>query len=96
VFLRDSTWSFAFGGISAADLLGVYVFKPLSAINASLLGTQRLEMLQLRLSQQLITCAQHEKLERRIECQTLVWDSIQKELSLLANAGMVPSREPNS
>ncbi len=96
VFLRNSTWSFAFGGISAADLLGVYVFKPLSAINASLLGTQRLEMLQLRLSQQLSTCAQHEKLERRIECQTVVWESIQRELAILAGASVTPSTEPTS
>jgi hypothetical protein len=91
VFLRNSIWSVVFGGVSVADLLGIYVWKPLSVINASLLATQRLEMLQLRLSQQLSTCAQHRNLEERITCQTVVWESIQKELAILAATGVSSS-----
>jgi hypothetical protein len=83
VVLQKSIWSIAFGGVSAADLLGLYVFKPLSAMNASLVGTQRLEMLQLQLSQQLSSCEQLPSLEERIKCQATVWDTIQQQLAKL-------------
>ena len=36
----------------------------------------------------------HEKLERRIECQPLVWERIQRELAILAGGGMTPSTGP--
>lgn len=85
IFLRSNLWASIFGGVSAADVIGLMVFKPLTAINSALIGTQRLELIQLRLSQQLQTCAEHVQLQRRIECQGLVWDTIQKELALLAD-----------
>ena len=84
IFLHNNIWASVFGGVSAADVIGLLVFKPLTAINAALIGTQRLEMLQLRLSQQLDSCGQHSRLDERIKCQTAVWDTIQRELGLLA------------
>jgi hypothetical protein len=84
IFLHNNIWASVFGGVSAADVIGLLVFKPLTAINTALIGTQRLEMLQLRLSQQLDACALHERLDARIECQSAVWDTIQRELGLLA------------
>jgi hypothetical protein len=92
VFIQKAIWSLAFGGLSVADLIGVYVFKPLSAINAALIGATRLDTLQLRLNQQLSQCAGHDDLEARIRCQTAVWDVIQHELSILASSQ--PQKEP--
>ena len=83
LFLRNAVWSLVFGGISAADVIGAYIFKPLSAINAALVTATRLDALQLRLSQQLTQCAQHKNLEERILCQTKVWEAIQRELAII-------------
>lgn len=85
IFMRSNLWASIFGGVSAADVISLMVFKPLTAINSALIGTQRLEMIQLRLSQQLQACEEHQQLQQRIDCQTLVWDTIQKELSLLSD-----------
>jgi hypothetical protein len=92
LFLRNNIWASVFGGISAADVVGLVVFKPLTAINSALVGTQRLELIQLRLSQQLQACGQHEELQQRIACQTLVWDTIQKELALLSDSPSSPKK----
>jgi hypothetical protein len=83
VFLKNSIWALALGGVSAADAIGVYVYKPLAAINEALIGATRLDALQLRLSEQLSQCAQHSDLEARIRCQTNVWDAIQHELGII-------------
>ena len=93
LFLRNNIWASVFGGISAADVIALMVFKPLTAINSALIGAQRLEMIQLRLSQQLQACTEHEKLQQRIKCQTIVWDTIQKELALL---GATPAPQSKS
>jgi hypothetical protein len=91
VFVGNNIWATVFGGISAADVIGLLVFKPLTAINSALIGTQRLEMLHLRLRQQLDLCAQHKRLHERIQCQTLVWESIQQDLAALAGTVAPPS-----
>ncbi len=57
--LGKSTWATAFGGISAADLIGVYAFKPLTAINAALVSATRLDNMQLRLKTQLEQCSKY-------------------------------------
>ena len=63
LFFKSAIWALVFGGISATDVIGVYAFKPLSAINDALDGTTRLDTLQLRLSEQLSQCAQYPNLE---------------------------------
>jgi len=84
VFLRQNTWALAFGGVTVADLLGVYVFKPLKVINASLVATQRLDSIHLRLHKQLPECDQLETPKERLQCQTELWKSIESELASLA------------
>jgi hypothetical protein len=83
LFLKNSIWAIVFGGISAADAVGVYVYKPLTTINEALVGTTRLDTIQLRLNQQLVQCSEYTNLQDRINCQTNVWDAIQRELSAL-------------
>jgi len=92
VFLHNNIWATVFGGVSTADVIGLWALKPLTAINHSLVETQRLEMLQLRLSQQLDECSHHDTLEERIKCQTVVWDTIQKELAILAGPSEIRSK----
>jgi len=85
VFLQRNIWAAAFGGVAAADMIGLYVFKPLTAINSAIVGSQRLAAVHLRLLEQLNTCNQFENLKERIDCQTTVWDTVQKELAALSN-----------
>jgi hypothetical protein len=84
VFFEKTIWALAFGGISVGDVIGAYALKPLTAINAAVIATQRLETIHLRLSEQLKLCAEHANLDDRIRCQTTVWETIQKDLSTLA------------
>lgn len=86
IFLNKGIWALAFGGVSVADLIGVYAFKPLTAINSALVGTQRLDSVYLRLQEQLKACAEHTDLQERIRCQTIVWEAMQRELATLAGA----------
>lgn len=84
VFFEKTIWTLVFGGMSVADVIGVYALKPLTAINAAVIATQRLEAIHLRLSEQLKVCAEHEKLDDKIKCQTTVWEAIEHDLSTLA------------
>jgi hypothetical protein len=81
--LGKSTWATAFGGISAADLIGVYAFKPLAAINAALVSATRLDNMQLRLKTQLEQCSKYSSVAAKVSCQNGVWEAIQKELASL-------------
>ncbi len=76
----NSSWILVFGGVSAADILGVLAFKPLKEIHKALIATQRLDILHLSLQKQLELCDQHKDLEDRFRCQTKVWEAIQAEL----------------
>jgi hypothetical protein len=84
---NKNAWGLAFGGISGADLIGIYLFKPLTAINSALVATQRLDALHLRVHEQLKTCVEYSDLDARIRCQTQVWEAMQKELAVLAGKG---------
>ena len=84
VVFKEATWALAFAGISVADLLGTYVYKPLDAVNAAVIATQRLDTIHLRLREQLNLCMQHPNLKDRIDCQTDVWQAIQKDLATLS------------
>ena len=82
--LGKPSWATAFGGISAADLIGLYAFKPLVAMNSALVSATRLDNMQLRLKTQLDQCSKYSNLEDKLRYQTGVWDTIQKELASLA------------
>jgi hypothetical protein len=84
VFFEKAIWALVFGGLSVGDVIGAYALKPLTAINAAIISTQRLEAIHLRLSEQLKACADHSNLNERIKCQTAVWEAIQHDLSTLA------------
>lgn len=81
--LGKSSWAAAFGGISAADILGIYAFKPLRVINRALVSSQRLDAVHLRLKEQLDSCRQLDTMEERIKCQTKTWEAIEKQLAAL-------------
>jgi hypothetical protein len=82
--LGKPSWATAFGGISAADLIGLYAFKPLVAMNSALVSATRLDNMQLRLKTQLEQCSKYSNLDDKLRCQAGVWDTIQKELASLA------------
>ena len=84
-FLKSGLWATVFGGVAAADILGIYVWKPVQAINSALVATQRLEGIYLRVSEQIQSCKSHQDLSIRITCQESVWDVMQRELALLHN-----------
>jgi hypothetical protein len=81
--LGKPSWATAFGGISGADLLGLYAFKPLVAINSALVSATRLDNMQLRLKTQLEQCGKYLNVDDRLHCQTAIWEAIQKELASL-------------
>ena len=84
VVFRQPSWSLIFAGVSAADIIGIYVYKPLDAVNAAIVATQRLDAINLRLREQLNLCLQYTELRDRIECQTKLWEAVQDELAALA------------
>jgi hypothetical protein len=83
LILGKAAWATAFGGISAADLIGLYAFKPLTAMNSALVSATRLDNMQLRLKMQLEQCDKYANIEDRLRCQTGVWEAVQKELESL-------------
>ena len=86
-FFQQNAWATAFGGIAVADLIGVYVFKPLDAINSAMVASQRLDALSLRMHDQLKACDEYTSIKERIECQSAIWEKIQQELSSLSGRG---------
>src|SRR2546423_10277459 len=82
--LHEGLWSIMFGGLSAGDLIGVYIFKPLQAAQSALISSQRLDMMHLMFNQQVQSCAQYKSLEDKISCQGKLWTRINDELSALA------------
>jgi hypothetical protein len=66
------SWATAFGGISSADLIGLYVFKPLIALIPPLASATRLNNMQLRLKNQLEQCSKYSNVEDKLRCQTAV------------------------
>jgi hypothetical protein len=75
-----------FGGVSVADLIGVYAFKPLAEISSSVIASQRLEIIHMRLLSQLRTCAEQVDPEKRRRCQTGVWNAIQKDIAAMSSS----------
>ena len=84
--MGHAAWTAAFGGVSGASLLGVYVYKPLAAINEAVVASQRMEIINARLASQLKTCAQYHDMDKRIKCQDAVWKAVQKEMSAMSAA----------
>jgi len=79
-------WSAAFGGVSVASLLGTYAYKPLTAISEAAVASQRLEIIHARLANQLKSCTEQSDLQKRIRCQTQVWNTIQKEIAAMSTS----------
>jgi hypothetical protein len=82
--MGHAAWSATFGGVSGASLLGIYAYKPLAAISEAVVASQRLEIINARLANQLMECAQQADLDKRIRCQDAVWDAVQKEISAMS------------
>jgi hypothetical protein len=66
-----------------ADLLFAYAYKPLGRMQNATIAVALLEASHLRLHQQLVECAGHGGLDKRMECQGRVWEKFQHELSAL-------------
>lgn len=79
LFSQTALWAPVLGGVGVANWLGFFVYKPLDRIKAAVNASTRLDLLFFRLRQQLGSCAQHAALESRIQCQTKVWEAIQRE-----------------
>ena len=83
VFLRQNSWALIFGGVAAADLIGVYVFKPITAINRALVSTQQLDLLYLRLREGLKGCDEVQDVGEKLACRDALWDKIWEDLAAL-------------
>jgi hypothetical protein len=83
--MGHAAWSAAFGGVSVASLLGAIAYKPLTAISEAAVASQRLEIIHARLANQLMVCTEQPDIEKRIRCQTAVWNAIQKEISAMSS-----------
>jgi ABC-type multidrug transport system fused ATPase/permease subunit len=82
--MGNAAWSATFGGVSAASLLGTYAYKPLAAISEAAVASQRLEILHARLANQLRACAEQPDPDKRMRCQSRVWNTIQKEVAAMS------------
>jgi hypothetical protein len=77
-------WAIVAGGVTIADLAGLLVFKPLSQINASVIETQRLDIVHLSARQRLQEISNIESAEERVAAATSVWNDIKTDLQGLA------------
>lgn len=80
LFFDKVLWAVALGGIGITTWVGLFVFKPLDRVNSALNASVKLDMLVVRLRQQLETCTKHTDLKDLVDCQTNVWEAIQQEL----------------
>lgn len=83
LFLQTSTWTLIFGGVAVADLIGIYVFKPITAINRALVSTQQLDLLYLRLREGLKGCDELQDVNEKLACREALWDKVWEDLSAL-------------
>jgi len=72
-------WPALLGGIGLANWVGLFVFKPLDRLIVALRASTQLDLLIFRLRHQLDSCAKLPTLEAQHECQTKLWDSIQRD-----------------
>jgi hypothetical protein len=79
LFFQKVLWAALLGGIGLANWVGLFVFKPLDRVQSALGASTRLDLLVFRLRHQLESCAKLPTLEAQHECQTKVWDSIQRD-----------------
>lgn len=79
-FLGRTTWALAFGGVSAADVVTVWVSKPLGEMQAASLAAQRLDFLTLSARERLRGCQAHQAFHDRIDCCSRVWEALRSEL----------------
>ncbi|MEU7911391.1 hypothetical protein [Microbispora bryophytorum] len=81
--IGSATWAAAFGGVSVADLLGIYLLKPIQEIRKTNIMSQRLEMIVLQVHERLEACAGQEDWEKRYACQKAVFESIRADFKAL-------------
>ena len=85
LFLQQSIWTFVFGGVAVADVIGVYIFKPITAINRALVSTQQLDLLYLRLREGLKGCDELEDVGEKLACRDALWDKVWEDLKALSD-----------
>lgn len=84
IFLGEARWAAIFGGISAADAVGIYAFKPLDKLDKALVAASRLDAMYLKLGIALAECSHHREMQTRLRCQAKAWDDMQQQLMSLA------------
>jgi hypothetical protein len=82
-FMGKALWAAIFGGISAVDVLGALIYRPLKHVNAAVINAQRLDFLFLGWRERLRACQSLSVLEKRIECSTQIWLDMKKDLETL-------------
>lgn len=73
-----------FGAVAFADLIVAAVYRPLDQVNASLLNTQRLDMIHLSTRERLQAARAIPDLDKRIEATNAIWEQIKADLASLA------------
>jgi hypothetical protein len=84
VILGKGTAAAVFGGMSVADVFALAFTKPFALISGAVVAGQRLEVVHLRLRQELEGCNAFEDADRRLRCRRQVWQDVQAELRSLA------------
>jgi hypothetical protein len=81
---QQNMWTLIFGGVAVADVIGIYVFKPITAINRALVSTQQLDLLYLRLREGLKGCEELQDVNEKLACRDALWDKVWEDLSALS------------
>jgi len=84
--LGENAWAAVAGGVTMADLLGVLIYKPLAAINRSLVATQRIDIVHLAARERLRAIPDIQNPEKRVAAAKSVWEEIKADLQGLAAA----------
>jgi hypothetical protein len=79
----QAVWTVVFGAASAADVLGVIIYKPLTQLNNAIVSAQRLDLLFLSTRERLRDCRGHSQVEQQIACATRVWREMHSGLAAL-------------
>jgi hypothetical protein len=83
--LGHAVWAAVFGAVSAADMLGVIVYRPLAQIDGAIVSAQRLDLLFLSTRERLRDCRRQSELKEQIACATRVWQEMHAQLAALSS-----------
>jgi hypothetical protein len=84
IVLNDGVAALVFGGMSVADAFALAFTKPFALISATVVAGQRLEVVHLRLREELERCSEFTDAESRRRCRREVWQDVEAELRSLA------------